>query len=486
VSLVDNISGEQSQLLAVLYCDICARDARTSAESEIALWRARYQHGAVVLAAEYNGHETSAAAFGWALTFDSTIDALLCARELSSLVGRQRGGPSLSGGLSAGAVTRDAFGIGGVAVGEAIALCRRALPWQVLIADPLKMVVSERNARSFAPAVTGVIADIDSGPFGATVDRYGWRAPSLRLVTTNDPVASEATAQISASVGTVVLRPTTVPPVTHRADLPRTLPAATGERAGDLASNQTRLNILGWVQLDSEDSARHPVVLRGTQARTVLSMLALRRGPVHREELADMLWPGGMPGHWEGALRGLITKVRRFLDAGGLASKEVLVGDGGYYELRLPPGATVDRDHARALTSQAEQALSTGRSSEAVALACQAAAILERQLLSGPNDAWFDQVRAELAHDRMVALELWARADLAAGGTDGAIRAATEALALDPYRESSFRLLMQAHSSAGSRGEALRTYEQCRRMLAEELGVGPSPQTQALYIHLLG
>lgn len=226
--------------------------------------------------------------------------------------------------------------------------------------------------------------------------------------------------------------------------------------------------------------------MRGSQARAVLSMLALRRGPVHKDELAELLWPGSLPDHWEGALRGLITKIRRFLDQGGLSAREALVGEGGYYELRLPPGVTVDRHVASAYLAEAEAALAQDRPSEAAILARQAATILERRLMSGPDDAWFDQVRAELAGERVAALELCARANLAAGCIEAAKRAASEALALDPYRESSYRLLMEAHATAGSRGEALRSYERCRRMLAEELGVGPAHQTQALYLQLLG
>ena len=91
-----------------------------------------------------------------------------------------------------------------------------------------------------------------------------------------------------------------------------------------------------------------------------------------------------------------------------------------------------------------------------------------------------------MSHDRLAALELLARADLEAGNVEGARQAAAKALALDPYRESSYRLLMQAHAAGGSRGEALRTYERCRRMLADELGVGPATQTQTLYVQLLG
>ena len=215
-------------------------------------------------------------------------------------------------------------------------------------------------------------------------------------------------------------------------------------------------------------------------------MLALRRGPVHKEEIAELLWPSSRPGHWEGALRGLVTKVRRFLDDGGLPGRDTLLSDDGFYELRLPKGVSVDRDVASALVASAEAAIAADQPEHAVALIRRAVPILERRLLSGRDDAWFDQVREELGRERVRALELWARAELAIGGIEAAKRAATETLAQDPYRESGYRLLMEAHAAAGSRGEALRTYEKCRKTLAEDLGVVPAPQTEALYLRLLG
>ncbi len=52
--------------------------------------------------------------------------------------------------------------------------------------------------------------------------------------------------------------------------------------------------------------------------------------------------------------------------------------------------------------------------------------------------------------------------------------------ALEPFRESGYRRLMRLHLRAGDRGEALRVYERCRRLLAEELDTEPSPETEAL------
>ena len=44
---------------------------------------------------------------------------------------------------------------------------------------------------------------------------------------------------------------------------------------------------------------------------------------------------------------------------------------------------------------------------------------------------------------------------------------------------------MEAHAAAGNRAEALRVYERCRRLLADELGAYPSPETESIYRQLL-
>lgn len=45
---------------------------------------------------------------------------------------------------------------------------------------------------------------------------------------------------------------------------------------------------------------------------------------------------------------------------------------------------------------------------------------------------------------------------------------------------------MRLHMRRGNRAEALRAYEQCRAVLARDLGVTPSPQTKAVYRKVLG
>lgn len=66
-----------------------------------------------------------------------------------------------------------------------------------------------------------------------------------------------------------------------------------------------------------------------------------------------------------------------------------------------------------------------------------------------------------------------------------ALRYAQQVLAADPLRESAYQTLMQLHRDNGDRAMAIQLYHQCMTVLREELGIDPSPETQALYQQLL-
>jgi DNA-binding SARP family transcriptional activator len=67
-----------------------------------------------------------------------------------------------------------------------------------------------------------------------------------------------------------------------------------------------------------------------------------------------------------------------------------------------------------------------------------------------------------------------------------AVEAARGSIALKPFRETGYQRLIRLHKAFGNRAEALRVYEDCRRLLASGLGVDPSPDTEALFLELVG
>ncbi|HEX6387674.1 MAG TPA: tetratricopeptide repeat protein, partial [Anaerolineae bacterium] len=67
------------------------------------------------------------------------------------------------------------------------------------------------------------------------------------------------------------------------------------------------------------------------------------------------------------------------------------------------------------------------------------------------------------------------------GQYEQASRYARRQLELEPWHEEAHRQLMRLHFLRGERNAALAQYEQCRRVLVEELGVEPEAETTALY-----
>ena len=225
----------------------------------------------------------------------------------------------------------------------------------------------------------------------------------------------------------------------------------------------------------------------GRLGRVALAYLvAERHRPVTRDELAEVLWGEDLPRSWETSLRGVAMRLRGLLGAAGLVPTEALTSAHGCWQLQLPDKTVVDVETVPLDLVRAEGALAGGRAAEARALAEGAATVAGRGFLPETSGAWVERRQGELRELHLHALETASGAAAAAGDWAGALHRAEEAVAAAPIRESAHLRLMQAHAGAGNRGEALRAYERCRRALAEELGVSPSPSTEAAYVALLG
>jgi DNA-binding SARP family transcriptional activator len=61
------------------------------------------------------------------------------------------------------------------------------------------------------------------------------------------------------------------------------------------------------------------------------------------------------------------------------------------------------------------------------------------------------------------------------------IRLAQQALLIDATWEDAYRLQMHAYLEKGNRPMAIKTYQQCQKILREEFGIDPLPATQKVY-----
>jgi DNA-binding SARP family transcriptional activator len=246
------------------------------------------------------------------------------------------------------------------------------------------------------------------------------------------------------------------------------------------------VRLAGRVSVTTPDRVVDARLLFGCQGRLVLAMLVLeRRRPVPRAELADLLWPDGRIRTWEPAVRCVVSKVRAFLIACGLAGTVLPGGGDGTYQLQLPDGVEVDIESADSAVAAARRELDDGHPRKAGELAEQARGIATMPFLPDAHGEWVEGMR-----DRMRETLLWSHCVLGEAYTrDGrhelALQALGRAIELAPFREPTYRLLMRAHMAAGNRAEAVRAYHRCRGFLADELGVEPAADTTELHLALL-
>jgi len=227
------------------------------------------------------------------------------------------------------------------------------------------------------------------------------------------------------------------------------------------------------------DGRAFPDPVPGPLGRIALAYLVLERArPVTPDELAEAMWGAqDPPATWPASLRGVIFRLRGSLDAVGLAGSDVLRSSLGCYRLHLPVHATVDVEEAGRLLHAARAALVSGNPTAARRMAAESTALSRSTFLPGATGTWVETRQAKFRELHLQALEVLAEASAATGDYDDAVAAAEEAIEREPFRESSYVLLMKAHDAAGNRAAAVRAFERCRAALRTELDIEPSATT---------
>ena len=221
--------------------------------------------------------------------------------------------------------------------------------------------------------------------------------------------------------------------------------------------------ILGPLEVSDDGGA--PVVVSGARLRDLIVRLALAGGrPVSTGELGDAVWGDDPPADLTNALQTLVSRARRAL-GGASAVEQSAAG----YRLAIRP------DDVDAFRFQ--RLLAEGRTEEAMGL------------WRGPALADAGEFAAPHAH-RLERLQLDALVERLAGEVaDDPARgdvAQLEALAArHPLDEKLAGLLMRALAATGRQAEALAAYAAIRERLADELGIDPGAELQAVHLEVL-
>ena len=247
-----------------------------------------------------------------------------------------------------------------------------------------------------------------------------------------------------------------------------------------------RIYLTGSVTIEHGETLVRERDFPGRQGRIAFAYLALHRHrTIHRDEVLAAVWPDEATIQAESGLDPIMSKLRGVLRTGFHPEDAGIEVSAGTIALQLPDTTWVDVEAAANGLDEAEGAIRRGDHTAAWGLANTAVVITRRPFLATTEAPWIESQRSVLRAMQSRALQCLVTVSAHNHETVLAIQHATEMVQLEPFRETAYQLLMRMHAAAGDRAEALRVFARCRALLRDELGVSPSPQTEAVYLDIL-
>jgi WD40 repeat protein/DNA-binding SARP family transcriptional activator/class 3 adenylate cyclase len=337
-------------------------------------------------------------------------------------------------GLDAGEAVPVEGGYRGGALNLAARLCGEAGPGEIL---------ASQNLVHFARTVKGV-RHLDRG--------------ELHLKGFSDPVHVLTIASEESDVSKEI-----------RALLP-------SRAARPAYGGRMQFRVLGALEVDAGGG---PIALGGPKQRAVLAHLLFRANElVPAETLIDQIWGDEPPDTARNTLQSYVSHLRKALGDGRIQSHSP------GYRLRLHH-SELDATLFDELMRDARKALpvdpniAVGTLDDALALwRGPALADLADQPSLLAEAARLDELRLEAQEVRTEGL-------LASGAEARAIGELETLLARHAWRENLWGLLMLAYYREGRQAEALNAFQRAREILADELGIDPSPELMRLHERVL-
>jgi DNA-binding SARP family transcriptional activator/class 3 adenylate cyclase len=237
-----------------------------------------------------------------------------------------------------------------------------------------------------------------------------------------------------------------------------------------------QFRVLGPLEVDAGGG---PIPLGGPKQRAVLAHLLVRANQtVPADTLVEEIWGEEPPEQARNIIQTYVSHLRKAL------GRERIQSHAPGYRLRLDH-AELDVARFDDLLKDARKALpvdpdiAVGTLDDALALwRGPALADLADQPSLLAEAARLDELRLEAQEVRIEGL-------LAGGAQARAIGELETLLARHPWREGLWGLLMLAYYRDGRQAEALRAYQRAREILADELGLDPSPELLRLHERVL-
>jgi DNA-binding SARP family transcriptional activator/predicted ATPase len=241
------------------------------------------------------------------------------------------------------------------------------------------------------------------------------------------------------------------------------------------------LYLFGPPRLEQNGS---PVLVERSKAAALLAYLALSGTSFSRDSLATLLWPEYDQSRAFAYLRRTLWSLNHAVEG------QRIEADREKVKLRKGENFYLDVDHFEHLCEAANEHSHTSRSTCPVCFENlkKAADLYRGDFMAGfhvRDSAGFDDWQSLQAERlrRMLesALENIAAYSLHQREYEAAVEFSRRWLSLNPLHEQAHRMLMLSYARSGNRSAALRQYQECSKILNEELGVAPQEETRNLF-----
>ncbi|MEV6951746.1 BTAD domain-containing putative transcriptional regulator [Streptomyces sp. NPDC051183] len=223
------------------------------------------------------------------------------------------------------------------------------------------------------------------------------------------------------------------------------------------------------------------IALSGSKVHTVLAALLLARGRVVSDaRLNTLLWGWDPPATAGAQIYTYMSRLRKHLGDG----VEIVRQQPGY--LLHTGDSAIDLVDFEKLERDGRQALRAGAYEEAGELLTRALELWRGPALANVTEHMQAEELQPLEEARTQALEQRIEADLALGRHERVTGELSGLVARFPTRERLRAQLMTALYRCGRQADALNTYHEGRRVLAEQLGVDPGVALGDTYKAVLG
>ena len=242
---------------------------------------------------------------------------------------------------------------------------------------------------------------------------------------------------------------------------------------------QWRLFLFGPPRLECNGK---PIEIPLRKGLALLAYCAVTRRPHSRDALATLFWP-------DKDQQAARANLRRLLyDLGQLLGDSFLAPAAENVTLNSQVNIWLDVEQYRQCLSNSEESTSPAFAAAQLAHLKEAADLYAADFMVGFTlanclefDDWQFFQREELRRSLAGVLHQLVTHYEQAAAWEYALLQARRWLALDPLAEDVHRRLMQLYAFAGQPGAALRQYEECVRIVDQELDAEPEQATTSLY-----